>query len=69
MAPITVMLLSACMRWWPAFGLQAWIGSVNSVTAALASSLLATIVAAQMRQEHQEQHSRAGRAEPQRATR
>ncbi|MBS0293812.1 MAG: EAL domain-containing protein [Proteobacteria bacterium] len=38
-----------------AFGLQSWIGSVNSVTAALSSSLLATMaIAAQMRQEHQE---------------
>lgn len=36
-------------------GLQAWIGSVNSVTAALASSLLATMaIAVQMRQEHQQ---------------
>ncbi|MHA7602046.1 EAL domain-containing protein [Alicycliphilus sp. T452] len=38
-----------------AFGLQTWIGSVNSVTAALSSSLLATMaIAAQMRQEHQQ---------------
>ncbi|MBS0392758.1 MAG: EAL domain-containing protein [Proteobacteria bacterium] len=38
-----------------AFGLQTWIGSVNSVTAALSSSMLATMaIAAQMRQEHQQ---------------
>ncbi|ADV01527.1 EAL domain-containing protein [Alicycliphilus denitrificans] len=38
-----------------AFGLQTWIGSVNSVTAALSSSLLATMaIAAQMRQEHRQ---------------
>ena len=55
-AAIAVMLLSSLYEVVAAaFGLQAWIGSVNSVTAALASSLLATMaIAAQMRQEHQQ---------------
>ena len=38
-----------------ALGFQGWIGAVNSVTAALASSLLASLaIAAQMRQEHKQ---------------
>ncbi|HQQ70386.1 MAG TPA: 7TM diverse intracellular signaling domain-containing protein, partial [Alicycliphilus sp.] len=61
-AAIAVMLLSSLYEVVAAaFGLQAWIGSVNSVTAALASSLLATMaIAAQMRQEHQQRlHAQA----------
>ena len=55
-AAIVVMLLSTLYEVVAAaFGAQAWIGAVNSVTAALASSLLATMaIAAQMRQEHQQ---------------
>ena len=55
-AAIVVMLLSSLYEVVAAaFGAQAWIGSINSVTAALASSLLATMaIAAQMRQEHQQ---------------
>ena len=55
-AAIVVMLLSSSYEVVAAaFGMQAWIGSVNSVTAALASSLLASLaIAAQMRQEHQQ---------------
>ncbi len=38
-----------------ALGLKGWIGSVNSVTAALSSSLLASLaIAAQMREEHKQ---------------
>lgn len=53
-AAIAVMLLSSLYEVVAAaFGLQTLIGSVNSVTAALSSSLLATMaIAAQMRQEH-----------------
>ncbi|GAA3993263.1 hypothetical protein GCM10022279_15770 [Comamonas faecalis] len=55
-ASIGVALLSSAYEVVAAaFGLQTWIGSVNSVTAALASSLLATMaIAAQMRQEHEQ---------------
>lgn len=53
---IALMLLSSVYEIVAAaFGFQGWISSVNSVTAALASSLLATMaIAAQMRQEHQQ---------------
>ena len=38
-----------------ALGLKGWIGSINSVTAALSSSLLASLaIAAQMREKHQQ---------------
>lgn len=55
-AAIAVMLLSSLYEVVAAaFGLQGWIASVNSVTAALSSSLLATMaIAAQLRQEHQQ---------------
>ncbi len=55
-AAIAVMLLASVYEVVAAaFGLQEWIGSINSVTAALASSLLATMaIAAQMRQEHEQ---------------
>lgn len=55
-AAIAVMLLSSLYEVVAAaFGIQGWIASVNSVTAALASSLLATMaIAAQMRQEHEQ---------------
>ena len=55
-AAIAVMLLSSLYEVVAAaFGLQGWIASINSVTAALSSSLLATIaIAAQMRLEHQQ---------------
>ena len=53
-ASIGVTLLSSAYEIVAAaFGLQTWIGTVNSVTAALSSSLLATMaIAVQMRQEH-----------------
>ncbi|OJU91626.1 MAG: diguanylate cyclase [Burkholderiales bacterium 66-5] len=55
-AAITVMLASSLYEVVAAaWGIKAWIGSVNSVTAALASSLLASMaIGAQLRQEHQQ---------------
>ena len=55
-AAIGVMLLSSLYEVVSAaLGVKTWIGSVNSVTAALASSLLASMaIGAQLRQEHEQ---------------
>lgn len=55
-AAIAVMLVSSMYEVVAAaWGIKAWIGSINSVTAALASSLLASMaIGAQLRQEHQQ---------------